>query len=419
MTGAKLLGATGKAEPIGRPRIPHDVWAVSVTSLFSDWSYEMLLPILPFFLAIDLGASPLVVGLVEGLAVFAQSATQFLSGPRLAHRADRRRVGAAGYATTTVSHAVIAAATAWPYAAVLRITAWGARGERQPIKKAILADASRTVGAGHSFGLEQMFDSLGAVAGTISAVVVILTEGLSGFRTIFAVSFVPGVIAVLLFYRLVWDRSPSTALAAAGTTGRRIPPFPRRFWWFLAATAVFGLGFFNILLGLLRVGSGLIGSGGGSAVDGILVALVAYLLYNLVYTGMAFPSGLLADRFPRVGLVAVSYLLFVPVDLLFIQSPTVVIALLAFLIAGVQIALADVSQSAWVARAIDPGLVGPAFGWFGAVQGVGTLAASVLIGGLWTAYTAPLAFTVSAILAVAGAAFLIPVALAYGDTRVG
>jgi len=397
--------------PAPSARIPHDVWAVSFTSLFSDWSYEMILPILPFFLAIDLGASPLVVGLVEGLAVFAQSVSQFLSGPRLAHRTDRRRVGTAGYATTTVSHALLAVAIAWPYAAVLRVTAWAARGERQPIKKAILADASRSVGAGRSFGLEQMFDSLGAVAGTVSAVVVVVTEGFSGFRTIFAISFVPGVIAVLLFYRFVWDRDPSRASTESALPRAPSPPFPRRFQWFLAATAVFGLAFFNILLGLLRVGSGLIGTGGTGAVGGILVALVAYLIYNLVYTGISYPAGLLADRFPRIGLVAVGYLLFVPVDLLFIQSPSVVIALLAFLIAGVQVGLSDVTQSAWISRAVGPAEVGRAFGWFGAVQGVSSLGASVLIGALWTVYTAPLAFSVSAVLAVAGTALLIPVAL--------
>jgi MFS family permease len=401
----------GPRGPAPSHRIPHDVWAVSFTSLFSDWSYEMLLPILPFFLAIDLGASPLVVGLVEGLAVFAQSVSQFISGRRLAHRADRRRVGTAGYATTTVSHALIAAATAWPYAAVLRITAWVARGERQPIKKAILADASRTVGAGRSFGLEQMFDSLGAVAGTASAVAVVLTEGLSGFRTIFAISFVPGVIAVLLFYRLVWDRDSSRGSGASSLPSATPLQFPRRFKWFLASVAVFGLAFFNILLGLLRVGSGLIGSGGNGAVGGILVALVAYLVYNLVYTGISYPAGLLADRFPRIGLVAVGYLLFVPVDLLFIQTPSVVIALLAFLIAGVQIGLSDVAQSAWISRAVGPAEVGRAFGWFGAVQGVSSLGASVLIGALWTEYTAPLAFSVSAVLALAGTALLIPVAL--------
>ncbi|HTT73810.1 MAG TPA: MFS transporter [Thermoplasmata archaeon] len=391
-------------------RLPHDVWAVSITSLFSDWSYEMLLPILPFFLALDLGASPLVVGLVEGAAVFAQSVAQFLSGRRLAQRADRRTVGTAGYATTTLAHGLIAAVTAWPYAAVLRVVAWSARGERQPIKKAILADASRTVGAGRSFGLEQMFDSLGAVAGTVSAVVVVFTQGLPGFRTIFAVSVVPGVVAVLLFYRLVWDRAPRPA-SGAGAPGAARAPFPRRFRWFLVAASVFGLAFFNILLGLLRVGTGLLGAGSGSPVDTILVALVAYLAYNLVYTGLSYPAGLLADRFPRIGLVALSYLLFVPVDLLFVQSPTVLVGLLAFLVAGVQIALSDVTQSAWISRAVAPGEVGHAFGWFGAVQGVTSLISSVLIGALWTAYSAPLAFSVSAGLAVIGAGLLLPVAL--------
>jgi hypothetical protein len=391
-------------------RIPHNVWAISITSLFSDWSYEMLLPILPFFLSIDLGASPLVVGLVEGAAVFAQSMVQFVSGSRLAHRPDRQRVGAAGYATTTAAHGLIALATAWPYAAFLRVTAWGARGERQPIKKVILSDAAQTMGAGRAFGLEQTFDSLGAIGGTISAVYVVLTNGVGGFRSIFVLSVIPGIVAVLLFYRYVRDR-PREPNERESRLASPTSAFPVRFRWYLLASGVFGLAFFNILLGLLRVGSALTGSGGSNVTGAIIVSLFAYLLYNLVYTGMAYPAGILADQFPKIGLVAASYLLFVPVDVLFIEAPGILGAFLAFLLAGIQISLLDVAESAWISRAVPPGTVGRAFGWFGGIRGTTSLVGSVAVGAIWTAYSAPPAFLFSAAIAALAALMLIPVAL--------
>ncbi len=389
-------------------RIPHDVWAVSITSLFSDWSYEMLLPILPFFLALDLGASPLVIGFVEGAAVLAQSWTQFVAGQRLAGRADRRAVGTGGYATTTIAHGLVALATAWPIAALLRVTAWGARGERQPIKKAILADAAEPGARGRSFGLEQTFDSLGAVGGTASAAVLVVTDGLPAFRWIFALSVLPGLVAVVLFYRLVRD-PPGASRDGPREAARPPRPFPRRFRWFLVAVAVFGLAYFNILLGLLRVGTGLLAPGGVGPVGAILVALVAYLLYNLVYAGLSYPAGLLAVRFPGAGLVGVSFLLFVPVDVLFALTPSVGVALAAFGLAGAQIALADVTTSTWIGGTVDPASRGRAFGWFGAVQGAASLGASVIVGGLWTYYSAPVAFSASAVLAVLGAACLLPI----------
>jgi MFS family permease len=402
--------ALGPRPRRGGPPIPPNVWAVALTSLFSDWSYEMLLPILPFFLALDLGASPFVIGVVEGLAVFAQSVAQYFSGRGLARRGDRRKVGAAGYTTTTAAHALISLVTAWPYAAVLRVTAWTARGERQPIKKAILADASEAPTLGRSFGWEQMFDSIGAVCGTASAAFVIVLDGVAGFRTIFAISIVPGLVAVVLFTRLVRDR-PVPATSAPGLSSSDSPPFPWAFRWFLVATALFGVAFFNILLGLLRIGTGLLGTGGTGAEGAILVALIAYLVYNLTYAGLSFPSGILVDRFPRIGLVALSYALFAVVDLLFIATPSVPIALVAFFLAGAQIALSDVAQSAWITRAVAPDQVGRAFGWLGAIQGTSSLVASVLVGWLWTTYTPGLAFEVSAILAIASVALLLPIAV--------
>jgi MFS family permease len=392
-------------------RIPHNVWAISITSLFSDWSYEMLLPVLPFFLSIDLGASPLVVGLVEGAAVFAQSMVQFVSGSRLAHRPDRQRMGAAGYATTTAAHGLIALATTWPYAGILRVTAWGARGERQPIKKVILSDAAQTLGAGRSFGLEQTFDSLGAIGGTISAVYVVLTNGVGGFRSIFILSVIPGIVAVLLFYRYVRDRPGGTPGPEARSSGAS-SPFPVRFRWYLLASGVFGLAFFNILLGLLRVGTALTGAPGTGVTGAIVVSLFAYLLYNLVYTGMAYPAGVLADRFPKIGLVALSYLLFVPVNVLFIAAPGIAGAFLAFLMAGIQISLLDVAESAWISRAVPSDMVGRAFGWFGGIRGTTSLVGSVAVGAIWTAYSPPPAFLFSIALAITAALLLIPVTLA-------
>ncbi|HTT14228.1 MAG TPA: MFS transporter [Thermoplasmata archaeon] len=393
--------------PPARARLPHDVWAIAWTSLFSDWSYEMLLPILPFFLAFELGASPLVIGVVEGLAIFVQSLAQFVSGLRLAARPDRRSVGTVGYATTTGAHALIALATVWPVVAALRAGAWAGRGERQPIKRAILADASRRVGAGRSFGLEQMFDSLGAVAGTASAAAVVLTEGLPGLRLVFAFSVLPGLVAVVLFRRLVRDQDRPLR-APVGPGGPARPAFSREFRWFLVATTVFGLAFFNVLLGLLRVGTGL-AAGGTGAVSAVLVALLAYLLYNLVYAGLAYPSGLVADRFSSLGLVTASFLLFAVVDGLFAQAPSVPVALAAFLLAGAQLAFLDVGAAAWISRAVPSADLGAAFGWFGAVQGGASLVASVLVGALWTYDSAPLAFSVSAVLAIAGAACLAPI----------
>jgi len=394
----------------GISRIAPDVWAVSLTSLFSDWSYEMVLPVLPFFLAFVLFASPLIVGLVDGAAQFAQSAVQVASGTQWATGRDRKIRGSWGYLATTVSHGLIALAVLWPEVLALRVSAWLGRGSRQPIKKAIVANATAPEHQGLAFGLEQAMDTAGAVLGTAVAIALVLWLGTSAFRTIFAISVIPGLVAVVVFLVVVRDAAAPdrTDPVAVRHPGWRDLPRPVR--WFLVAEAVFGLGYFSILLALLRVGENLLPSVGGSVAGTVVAALLLYLLYNLIFAGLSVPVGGWADRAPGVLLVGASFVLFAAVDAFLASPPGIVFAVLAFVVAGVQVGLQGVAESAWLVRQVSGPLVGPAFGWLGMVQGFGILAGSLLVGALWTYVSAPLAFGISAMFCLAGALLLLPAA---------
>ena len=49
-------------------RVPSNVWALSLTSLLRDIASEMLVHLLPLFLANVLGVRLAVIGLIEGVA---------------------------------------------------------------------------------------------------------------------------------------------------------------------------------------------------------------------------------------------------------------------------------------------------------------------------------------------------------------
>ncbi|MGI0071503.1 MAG: hypothetical protein ACRECT_05500 [Thermoplasmata archaeon] len=123
---------------------------------------------------------------------------------------------------------------------------------------------------------------------------------------------------------------------------------------------------------------------------------------------MSYPAGRWADRFQSVALVAVSFALFAVVDVLLLGGGGWVAGVLAFTVAGVQVGLQGVTESAWVGRNMPADLAGPADGWLGRIQGVAILVGSLLVGGRWTYVPAPLAFEVSAAFSLAGAALLLP-----------
>jgi MFS family permease len=389
---------TTRAVPSSDPaeRLPHDVWAVSITSLFSDWSYEMILPVLPFFLALDLHATPAEIGGIEGVAVLVQSIAQWYSGTRVAGRADRKIRGAAGYATTTVFHGVLALAQSWPVVGALRSIAWGGRGERLPVKQAIVSDATSSKQRGRAFGIEQALDSAGAILGTIVAIGFVLSAGVNGFRSIFAVSVIPGLVAVLFFSLVVRDLHPRTPrFERPSPSMPDHSAYPKVFWPFLIVGGLFGFGFFNILLALLAVGERFIATPGLGLAAAVVLSLVVYLVYNLLSTVGAYPAGQLADRFTGLPLVSASYLLFAGVDLLLVLGGGLVGAIGVFVVAGFQVSLVSVAQSTWIGRHVPSHSVGKAFGTFGAVQGSTSLAGSVVVGLLWAAVSPSAGFALS------------------------
>ncbi len=410
------------------PRIPRDVWAISFASLFADWGYEMVLPVLPFFLIYTLYTNPFVVGAIDGLAQFGQSVMSEVSGALWAQSPQRRRTAAVGYALTGLGHALIAIATAWPQVLVLRVSAWLGRGTRQPIKHAIVSNASSSEHKGKAFGLEQALDSLGAVVGTVAAIAILLWSGLAfsgAFRWIFALSAVPSAAAVTAVLVFVHDRAwrPAPTAALRGTLG---PPMSRGVRWFFLAELVFGLGYYSILLALLRVGESLLPSTGGSVAFAVAASLVIYLLYNVVYTIVPYPAGHWADRMPGAGLVSLSFALFVVVDLLLVAGGDVRGGVLAFLVgasaftvAGIQIGLQGVAELAWLSRHVPEGSAGRAFGRLGMIQGLAVLSGSLIVGGLWTYVNATVAFEVSAAFCSAGAvlAALVPQMELAGPSR--
>ena len=49
-------------------RVPRTVWALGLVLMFMDVSSEMVHSLFPVFLVVGLGASPALVGLIEGIA---------------------------------------------------------------------------------------------------------------------------------------------------------------------------------------------------------------------------------------------------------------------------------------------------------------------------------------------------------------
>ena len=384
------------------------VLGMTVTSFFADVGYEMVSAVLPGFLS-SIGVAAAALGWIEGIADTLSSFVKLLSGAWSDRVGHRKPIVALGYFLSGTALAVFAAAVSWPLILAGRMGAWFGKGIRGPLRDAMLAESAAPEVRGKVFGMHRAGDTAGAVAGPLLGVWLLARlphpNAAAPFRTIFLVSLIPGMVAFLSFVFLVKEkRAPDQASRRLWSS---LDGLPRLYRHFLLGIGVFGAGDFAPTL-LVLAAAQLLAPRYGVVRAGQWAALF-YVLRNLVYALAAFPAGALADRVNKQKLLAVGFVLGSltacgAAALFLARGPASIPALAAvFALAGVYIGIEDSLEGAIPADLVSAEYRGTAYGALGAVNGVGDLVASALVGTLWTAISPQAAFATAGFLMLAGA----------------
>jgi len=101
-------------------KIPHNIWAVSFTSFFMDISSEMVINLIPLFLANVLGVRTAIIGLIEGVAEATASLLKLFSGWLSDKLRARKWLAVFGYALSAFSKPFFYFANSWGMVAGVR-----------------------------------------------------------------------------------------------------------------------------------------------------------------------------------------------------------------------------------------------------------------------------------------------------------
>src|SRR6201996_3410140 len=253
------------------------VLGVGLTSLFSDWSHETATAVLPAFLAL-IGAGPAWLGAIEGVADGLSSFTKLAAGHFTDRLKTRKPLAVFGYAVTALATASFAFATHAYHVMLGRTGAWLGRGVRSPAKKALLAADVPPGAYGRAFGFERLMDTVGAIAGPLTALW-LLQQTRHSYRQVVLWTLVPGLTAVVVFWLFVRERPMEARPRRSFVVGLRALPVPFR--RFLAAVGVFGAGDFSHTMLILYASRALTPSHGAARAASIAVGL--YTLHNVFY----------------------------------------------------------------------------------------------------------------------------------------
>lgn len=362
----------------GIRQLPRNVWAVGLTSFFMDVSSEMVLNILPLFLANVLGVKTNVIGLIEGIAEATASILKLFSGWLSDKVGGRKWLAVTGYGLSALVKPFFYIAGSWGLVAGVRWADRVGKGIRTAPRDALVADSVTAETRGLAFGFHRAMDTAGALTGILIAVGVVwlaqrdtLSLSRPTFQSVVLISLLPALLAVLSLILGAKDVAVKGQRAAPRFSLRSMG---KPFGVFLVIVSIFTLGNSSDAFLVLRA------QNLGVSVIGILLMLA---MFNLIYSLISTPAGSLSDRVGRRRLIIGGWLVYAAIYFGFALAQSAWQVWLLYVAYGLYYGMAYGSANALVADLVPDTLRGTAYGTYNAVIGLLAFPSSLIAGILW------------------------------------
>jgi MFS family permease len=289
----------------------------------------------------------------------------------------------------------------WPIVLIARFVDRFGKGVRTSPRDAVLADSVAAEYRGKAFGFHRAIDTMGAILGPLFAILllVLLKENL---RRVFLIAFIPAVLSVIILMLFLKEK-PSAQTSATpvkfnlkyfslrGILRSEISaPFKR----FLLVSSIFAIGNSSDVFLIMR--SKNIGLS-------ITFVILAYVVYNISYSALSFPFGILSDKINRKWVIIGGYAVFAIVYFGFAYYANPATIWILFFIYGFYMAMTDGVSKAFISDMVAQDSRATAIGLYYCVTGLLTLLASVIAGLLWTYVAVSAPFLYGAALALISA----------------
>ncbi|HED2739987.1 MFS transporter [Klebsiella michiganensis] len=372
-------------------RIPKGVWVLGGVSLLMDVSSEMIHSLLPLFMATTLGASVIVIGIIEGVAEATALILKVFSGVISDYVGKRKGLALLGYGLGALSKPLFAIAPTSGVVFSARMIDRVGKGIRGAPRDALVADVTPPEIRGAAYGLRQSLDTIGAFLGPLLAVALMFLWD-NDFQSIFWVAAIPAVLSIaLLGFGL---KEPRTAVVQKRTNPLRrenLKKLSAAYWWVVAIGSIFTLARFSEAFLVLRAQQ--------MAIPLFAVPLVMVAM-NLVYSLTAYPFGKLSDSMSHSKMLQWGLLVLIAADIVLALSSHWSTLLAGVALWGIHMGMTQGLLAAMVAHTAPPELRGTAFGMFNLMSGIALLLASAGAGVLWEVLGAASTFYAGAIICV-------------------
>ena len=380
-----------------RHKLPATVIAIGSVSFLNDLASEMVTPFIPILIATVLGAGPVILGLVEGVADAAASFIKLWAGHYSdGKRGRRKKLMVWGYGLSNLARPLLGLVSSWGALLLLRSLDRAGKGLRSAPRDALLGDSAHPEIHGYAYGFHRAMDNAGALGGTLLAIAALSWLNWSVSEVILW-SVVPGVLVLVVL--IFGVREPprlevEVEKLRAPLAWSLLSPNMRRYLWVL------------VLFTFARVSESFILLRGHELGMSLVQVLLLWATLNVSKSATSLLGGRLADAFGmrRLTLVswsgyALSFCMLGVVE----HSDALWISTVLY---GLLIGLGEGSERALISVYADERERGTAFGWYHLAVGFSAIPAGVLFGTVWHYWNANAAFLFAGGLALLSALLL-------------
>jgi MFS family permease len=370
--------------------LPRNIFFLGLTSLFNDFSSEMVFSIFPAFFTSVLKAGAQSLGLVDGIAEAASNFFKIYSGSISDRYQKRKSLIVAGYALSVLTRPCYILFPSVAGVLGLRFLDRVGKGLRDSPRDAIISLSADRAALGMSFGYHRAMDTTGAILGPLAAYLLLRFFPLR-FNLVFGTAFVIGILAIFTLYFI----SDLTAKVVANqlSLSALFRALPGRFKIFLLSVFLLSTGSLPVVVLLLK----------SSALHLTIADIpLFYMIYNVAYALFSIPAGQVSDRLGAWMVIPAGYATLLIAYLAIDLANGAWTLAAGFFLLGLFPALTDGVQRSLVSQMTGEENRGVALGSLNAATGFGALFAGIGGGYLWQASGPGTTFLAASGLAVIG-----------------
>ena len=380
-----------------RSKLQPQVVLLGVAALLNDAASEMIYPLLPVFLTQTLGATPAIIGLIEGTADGLASILKYLAGAWSDRMPHRKPLIVSGYALAAASRVLIAVAAMWSVVLTARLLDRTGKGIRSAPRDALISDVTPPGQRGRAYGFHRALDHTGAIAGSLLAMLVLTGLGMTLRQAIY-LAVLPGAIGVvmlLVFLREEGKREKEKGESERADREKSLSPFTfdlSPFRRAIAAIALFSLANSSDAFLLLQAHA--------AGVTTNLLPLL-WAAHHVIKALFSTAAGSLSDRIDRRWLLVAGWSSYAVIYAAFPFARTLTAFFVLFILYAIPFTLAEGAERAWIADLVPADVRGKSFGVYYLANGLCVLAGTALFGLLYQYVSPRAAFNTGAALAIA------------------